>query len=89
MMLNKIDRGKKVVKKRANFQLLFFNIGEVEVLKLQKPTEMEPLENKSQQRIFISAAMMAGKRKNRYIKDNLHRRFVVGLISDKQDEKIL
>lgn len=36
MMLNKIDRGKKVVKKRASFQLLFFNIGEVEVLKLQK-----------------------------------------------------
>lgn len=34
MMVNKMDGEKKVFKKRTSFQLLFFNIGEVEVLKL-------------------------------------------------------
>lgn len=44
MMLNKMDRG-KVVKKRANFQLLCLNIGEVEVLKLQRqPQKLSLLE---------------------------------------------
>lgn len=48
-------------------------------------TEIEPLRSKSQQRIFISAVMIAGKRNNRYNKGSLDTRFVVGLISDKQD----
>lgn len=72
MMLNKIDRRQKVVKKRASFQLLFFKYwGGRRSEASETATEIEPLRNKSEQRIFISAVMIAGKRNNRHIKSNL------------------
>lgn len=84
-MLNEMDRGNMVVKKRARFQLLFFKYwGSRSSEASETDTKIEPLRNKSQQRI-LSAAMIAGKRKNRYIKGNLDTRFLVGFISDKQD----
>lgn len=82
MMLNKMDRGKKVVKKGASFQLLsntFFRYwGSRSSEASERATETEALRNELQQRIFVSAAMMAGKRKNRYTKGNLETRLWLG-----------